>query len=145
MRKARNGRELSRGLFSMSTTAKDNVTCSTNASPTSGAELKDVLCQQGIALDTKQKNLIEHLVAEGESVLEALCFCKEDRKEGPFLMVVKVLLPQKDLYGALLTELTGDNTLSELFDSPEPVYIRILRCRPALKNILKQSLVKSLA
>ena len=129
----------------MGTTAKDSVTCSADASPTSGAELKDILDQQGITLDTKEKNLIDHLVAEGESVLEALCSCKEDRKNGPFLMGVKILLPQKDWYGALLTELTGDNTLSELFDSPESVHIRILRCRPALKKVLKQSLVKLLS
>ena len=125
----------------MSKTTKNSVTCSADASPTSGAELKDVFDQQGITLDTKEKYLIDHLVAEGESVLEALCSCKEERKDGPFLMVVKVLLPQKDWYGALLTELTGDNTLSELFDSPEHVYIQILHCRPALKNVLKQSLV----
>jgi len=128
----------------MSPTRKDNVTCIADFLPISDAELKDFLDQQGITLDTTGQKLLK-LVAAGEMVRATLCFAEGDPKGGPFLMVVKVSLPQKDRYGALLTELTGDNKLAELFNPPGPAgpaYVRILRCRPAFWKVLKQSCLK---
>lgn len=121
----------------MSPTTKDNVTCSADSSPTSDADLKDILDQQGITLDTKGKNLID-LVAKGKTVLEALCYCKDDRKDGPFLLVVKASLPTQDDYRTLLSNLTSDETLAALFDPLEPAYVSVLRCRPAFWKVLKE-------
>ena len=125
----------------------DSTTCSPDSSRISKKELNDVLDERGIALNTTGQKLLD-FVAGGEMVCEALCGAKGDPKGGPFLMIVKVSLPQKDKYGALLTELTGDNKLAELFDPtglPGPAYVRILRCPPAFWKVLKQSCPKLLA
>jgi len=107
-------------------------------------QLEDVLYEQGITLNTTGQKLL-NLFVDGEMVCEALCCSKSDSKGGPFLMVVKVSLPQKDRFEVLLTELTGDNKLGELFDPSGPAYVRVLRCRPAFWKVLKQSCVKLLA
>jgi len=80
-------------------------------------------------------------VANGKMVCEVLCGTESNPKFGPFLMVVTASLPKKDRYGALLTELTGDNKLAELFDPPGPAHIRVLRCRPAFFNAFRKACV----
>ena len=125
----------------MNPTRKNNVTCIADFLTISDAELKGFLDQQGITLNTTGQKLLE-LVAAGEMVREMLWFAEVDPTGGPFLMVVKVSLPQKDRYGALLTELTGDNKLADLFNPPGPAYVRILRCPPDFWKALKQSCLK---
>lgn len=107
-------------------------------------QLEDVLHKQGITLDTTGQQLLD-LVASGEMVCEALCYTKGDLKSGPFLLVVRVSLPNKAKYRALLTKLTGDKTLAVLFDPPGPAYVRVLRCQPAAWKVLKECCVKSLS
>lgn len=123
---------------------EDNITCSADLPRMTGNQLNIVLKKHGIALNTRAQEFLE-LVAGGETVCKALCSSDSDPEGGPFLMVVKVSLPQKERFGVLLTELTGDNKLAELFGPIGPAYIRILRCRPSFWTVLKQACIKFLA
>jgi hypothetical protein len=123
---------------------KDNITCSADSPPMPAKQLNAVLKKHGIPLNTKGEEFLD-LFADGEMVCEAQCGTDSDPEGGPFLLVVKVSLPQKEMFGVLLTELTGDNKLAELFSPIGPAYIRILRCRPSFWKVLKQACVKFLA
>jgi hypothetical protein len=123
---------------------KNNITCSTDSPPMPGKQLNGVLKKHGITLNTRGLEFLDFF-ADGEMVCEMLCGTDSDPKGGPFLMVVKVSLPPKDRFDVLLTELTGDNKLAELFDPIGPAYIRVLRCRPSFWEVLKQTCVKFLA
>ena len=124
--------------------AKDDITCSADLPLMNEEQLNVVLKKHGIILSTKVRKFLD-LFADGKMVCEAQCGSYNDPKRGPFLMVVRVSSPQKEMFGVLLTELTGDKKLADLFGPLGPAYIRILRCRPIFWKGLKQACVKFLA
>jgi len=122
---------------------EENITCTTESLRMNREKLEDVLYEQGITLDAAGQKLLG-LVADVEMVCQALCRSKNDFKEGPFLMVVKLSSAQKDSFKTLLNELTGDDKLTELFDLLGPASVRVLRCRPVFWKTLQEACVKSL-
>lgn len=121
-----------------------NITCRNDLSRISGKQLGNILYEHGITPDAAGRNFLDRL-SDGEMVCEALCGTEMGPQNGSLLMVVKVSLPQADWLERLLTELTGDNKLAELFDVSGPAYVRVLRCRPVFWQALKQSCLKLLA
>ncbi len=129
----------------MDPTVKDNVGCEGDSSLiTSKEKLQGVLDQQAIAPDAASQKLLD-LVTSGQMVCELLCHREDDPKGGPFLMLVKVSLKDQQKYGALLTKISGDDALANLFEPQGPVYLRILRCRPALWKDLKECFTAELS
>jgi hypothetical protein len=104
--------------------------CDCDFSPiTSAQTLQDVLDQQAIILDPAGNKLLK-LVAGGDVACELLCQRKDNPHGGPFLLMAKVSWKDRRDNAPLLKELSGDDTLTHLFEPPGPVYLQILRCRP---------------
>lgn len=122
---------------------KSKITCGLDSSLTSWRQVEAVLDKQGITLNTKGQKVFLEFVEDEEIGVEAVCCSKGDPKDGPFLMVMKVSIKNRSKYAELLTKLTGDKTLASLFDPSGPVYVRVLRCRPAFWELLKQACIKS--
>jgi hypothetical protein len=106
--------------------------------------MEAILRDQGVALSTGIQKILLDLVAGVEMICKAVCSIKDGPKDGPFLAVVKISLGDKNKYAALLTKLTGDNSLALLLEPSGPTYLRVLRCRPAFWTLLKQSCMQSL-
>jgi len=122
----------------MSAAARGSVGCKGDHSLiTSRGELQGVLDQEAITPNPASQKLLD-LVASGEMQCELLCRQEGDPKGGPFLMLVKVSLKDQQKYGALLTKLTGDDALTNLFEPSGPVYLRIMRCRASSWKDLKK-------
>jgi hypothetical protein len=122
----------------------NKITCNTGSSPTSWEQLQAILREQGVALKTGIQRVLLDLVAGGEMVCKSVCSIKDGPKDGPFLAVVKISLGDKDKYAALLTKLTGDNSLALLVEPSGPAYVQVLRCRPPFWTLLRQSCMQSL-
>lgn len=120
------------------------IICSTDSSPTSWDQLEAGLRKQGITLTASVQKIFRDLVTDGEMADTTTCYAKDTPEDGPFLMVVKVLFPDKGKYATLLNQLTGDDTLALLFEPSGPAYVRVLRCRPSFWERLKQSCMKLL-
>jgi hypothetical protein len=99
--------------------------------------LQDVLDQQAIVLDPAGDKLLK-LISGGDVACELLCQKKNTPKDGPFLLLAKVSWKDPQKYAPLLNELSGDDTLTDLFEPPGPVYLQILRCRPGQWNDLSR-------
>lgn len=123
---------------------ESEITCSADASLTSPEQVEEVLHKQGITLSTSVHKIFRELVAGGKMAGNTVCHAEDGAKDGPFLMVVKILLPNKEKYGALLAKLTGNETIALLFEPSGPAYVRVVRCRPSFWNRLKQSCIKCL-
>jgi hypothetical protein len=138
----RRGRPLQRPSGSAPSTAGSiagaNPGCDCDFSPvTSGLTLQDVLDQQAITLDPAGDRLLK-LISSGDIACELLCQTKNNPKDGPFLLLAKVSWNDRQECAPLLNELSGDDTLTDLFEPPGPVYLQILRCRPGQWNDLSR-------
>jgi hypothetical protein len=115
-----------------------NIGCEGDPSVvTSRQTLQGLLDQQTIILDLTGNKFL-NLIASGDMSCELLCKRDDDLKDGPFLLLQRVSWPDQQAYASLLTDITGDDTLTDLFEPQGPIYFRILRCRPdAWKNLRK--------
>jgi hypothetical protein len=123
----------------------NKINCITDSSPTSWGQMEAILREQGAALNADIQRALLDLVAGGEMVCKSVCSVKDGPKDAPFLAVVKLSFADRDKYAALLTKLTGDNSLALLLEPSGPAYIQVVRCRPSFWTQLKQSCMQSLA
>jgi hypothetical protein len=131
-------RALRKGQSVMGPTVRANIGCQDDSSLiTSTQKQRSVLDQQAIIPNSASRKLLD-LVASGEMTCELLCHREDDPQGGPFLMLVRVTLQDQRQYASLLTTLSGDSSLAELFELQGPVYLRILRCRRDAWKDLKQ-------